>query len=58
MIIGITGPICAGKTTLVDYLKQSYSFQAINFEAIFKAKLRAHYAAKRLAKEKKNQEKE
>jgi len=44
MIIGITGPICAGKTTLVNHLKQSYTFEAINLEAIFKAKLKEHYA--------------
>ncbi len=40
MIVGITGLICAGKKTIVKYLKETYDFEAINLEEIFKAKLK------------------
>ena len=36
MIVGITGAICAGKTSLVMYLIQTYGFEAVNILDIFR----------------------
>ena len=40
MIIGITGGICAGKRSLVEYLKRKYNFEAVDVRQIFVRKLR------------------
>lgn len=39
MIVGITGGICVGKHTMVQYLIQTYNFEAVNLLVIFKSKL-------------------
>ncbi|CDW72449.1 deoxycytidylate deaminase [Stylonychia lemnae] len=36
MIIGLTGPICAGKTALAQYLKDKYDFKVINLLLLFR----------------------
>jgi len=40
MIIGISGTICSGKFSLVQYLVQTYQFEAVNLQHIFKSRLR------------------
>jgi dephospho-CoA kinase len=39
MIVGITGGICVGKHTMVQYLIQTYNFEAVNLLIIFKSRL-------------------
>jgi len=39
MIVGITGGICVGKQTLVQYLVATYGFEAVNLLTIFKSRL-------------------
>lgn len=40
MIVGIIGAICAGKETLVQYMVQTYGFEAVNLLVIFKNRLK------------------
>jgi dephospho-CoA kinase len=40
MIVGITGPVCSGKEALVMYLVQTYGFEAVNLQNLFKKKLK------------------
>ena len=41
MIVGITGVLCAGKSTLVEYLVKAYGFEAVNILEMFRHRLRA-----------------
>lgn len=40
MIIGISGTICSGKFSFVQFLVQTYQFEAVNLQHIFKSRLR------------------
>jgi len=53
MIVGITGAICAGKQTLVKFLLETYGFEGVNIETIFKARLKIILENERIKKEKK-----
>ncbi len=35
MIIGLTGPICAGKKTFAEYLKNAHGFHILNLYEYF-----------------------
>jgi len=49
MIVGITGAVCSGKSTLALYLVKTYGFEAVNVMEIFKQRLRQLRAEKSLA---------
>jgi len=51
MIIGITGGLCSGKKTLVNFLLESYKFEGVNIEEIFKHRLREILQKERKEKE-------
>jgi dCMP deaminase len=58
MIVGITGGICVGKHTMVQYLIQTYNFEAVNLLVIFKSKLSRWLLQMKKQKDCDNQEEE
>jgi dephospho-CoA kinase len=44
MIVGITGTICAGKLMFVQFLMQTYGFEAVNLQKVFKHILKGKIA--------------
>lgn len=50
MIIGILGTICAGKKTLIEYLVETYGFEAVNLQTIFKKMLENKFNEMRFQK--------
>ena len=50
MIIGISGTICSGKFSFVQFLVQTYQFEAVNLQHIFKNRLRQKLLQQKLNK--------